>query len=506
MINQKGLAHILLLLILGLGIIAGVYLVQHPQIFKPKATAESIEFLTSACSTLKDNNKTLTCPTVKFKLTSPLETGNALKGTESGFNLVKTAYAAGSGEGYYCKEDLSKIYHKKCEVLFNLSFLCSWPWWEDELKEKEEPCGDLRCVPTSADLFKQSATCAVVEDLSERAVFRPVISNQAVTPKPQPTVQPRSAADFLQAQSTPQPTIVARATATSTPAPATRATPSPTPTPTSSQVATPTPTPTTAAILTLTPTPVLNPTPTLTPGLSPGSSPTAIPTAVEWERTTLKYRFAENPTDLEKAQWSPYEAGGVEVAYDFPDPKPPETRSIYAQFLDNQNPGQIIKFSNGLDYVVKSIELISPPTPSPAVGPTSTPKPRATATPTVRPTSTPVPSAACDLQGDVMNWRNCPTKESLKTELLKLDPDYRDTVPNEVLILYENPDMKRIFSLKRISMLPGTILRNFPNQDLLDIAAASGEDTKTFLTRFDCGRISSFTQDIRDLFKTECGF
>lgn len=36
-LNQKGFAHIFLLLILGLGIIAGVYLVQHPQIFKPKA-------------------------------------------------------------------------------------------------------------------------------------------------------------------------------------------------------------------------------------------------------------------------------------------------------------------------------------------------------------------------------------------------------------------------------------------------------------------------------------
>lgn len=36
--NQKGvIAHILLIIILVAGLIAGVYLVQHPQIFRPKA-------------------------------------------------------------------------------------------------------------------------------------------------------------------------------------------------------------------------------------------------------------------------------------------------------------------------------------------------------------------------------------------------------------------------------------------------------------------------------------
>lgn len=36
-LNQKGIAHLFVVLILLIGIIAGVYLVQHPQIFKPKA-------------------------------------------------------------------------------------------------------------------------------------------------------------------------------------------------------------------------------------------------------------------------------------------------------------------------------------------------------------------------------------------------------------------------------------------------------------------------------------
>lgn len=41
--NQKGvIAHIILIIILGVGLIVGVYLVQHPQIFRPKASANPI--------------------------------------------------------------------------------------------------------------------------------------------------------------------------------------------------------------------------------------------------------------------------------------------------------------------------------------------------------------------------------------------------------------------------------------------------------------------------------
>lgn len=41
--NQNGvIANILILIILGVGIVAGLYLIQHPQIFKPKAGGESL--------------------------------------------------------------------------------------------------------------------------------------------------------------------------------------------------------------------------------------------------------------------------------------------------------------------------------------------------------------------------------------------------------------------------------------------------------------------------------
>lgn len=41
--NQKGvIAHIILIIILAIGLVAGLYLVQHPQIFKPKASSNPI--------------------------------------------------------------------------------------------------------------------------------------------------------------------------------------------------------------------------------------------------------------------------------------------------------------------------------------------------------------------------------------------------------------------------------------------------------------------------------
>lgn len=41
--REKGvIAHLLLILILAAGLVVGVYLVQHPQIFRPKASGESL--------------------------------------------------------------------------------------------------------------------------------------------------------------------------------------------------------------------------------------------------------------------------------------------------------------------------------------------------------------------------------------------------------------------------------------------------------------------------------
>ena len=42
-LNQKGvIAHLLLIIILAVGLVTGLYLVQHPQIFKPKASSSPI--------------------------------------------------------------------------------------------------------------------------------------------------------------------------------------------------------------------------------------------------------------------------------------------------------------------------------------------------------------------------------------------------------------------------------------------------------------------------------
>ena len=62
--------------------------------------------------------------------------------------------------------------------------------------------------------------------------------------------------------------------------------------------------------------------------LEPASTPTP-------QRITTKYRFAENPADLEKAAWVDYTLGGVTVTHTFlsSDLGP---KFIYAQFQDNQ--------------------------------------------------------------------------------------------------------------------------------------------------------------------------
>ncbi len=91
-LNQSGIIHLIPLLVILLGIIGGVYLVQHPQIFKPKAAGESVEFLDGNCVKVKDGKKVLVCDQFQMRIRSPLETGQT---TDTGPNmsLVKTAYA-----------------------------------------------------------------------------------------------------------------------------------------------------------------------------------------------------------------------------------------------------------------------------------------------------------------------------------------------------------------------------------------------------------------------------
>ncbi len=80
-LNEAGLAHILLIIILIIGIIAGVYLVQKTQIFKPKASADLVEWVQSTgasnnCVTSQNGNTVTTCGEVKFKIFAPADLEN----------------------------------------------------------------------------------------------------------------------------------------------------------------------------------------------------------------------------------------------------------------------------------------------------------------------------------------------------------------------------------------------------------------------------------------------
>ena len=75
--GETGIIHLILLVILFIGIGAGVYLVQKQgfQIFKPKATAENVSFLDGQCVGFKDGKRVSTCGVVDIRFLSPLEMG-----------------------------------------------------------------------------------------------------------------------------------------------------------------------------------------------------------------------------------------------------------------------------------------------------------------------------------------------------------------------------------------------------------------------------------------------
>lgn len=103
--NQKGIIHLIPLFLILIGIAAGVYLVQHPTIFKPKASANIIEWQIGGennCITSVDSNNyaTATCARIKFKLNLPSADQMSDKGSImssiasiASVSLVKTAYA-----------------------------------------------------------------------------------------------------------------------------------------------------------------------------------------------------------------------------------------------------------------------------------------------------------------------------------------------------------------------------------------------------------------------------
>lgn len=127
MFNQKGIAHIVLILLLLVGIVATVYLAQKTQIFKPKAASQSVQVQiedwkdgTTDCRTYNEGGQIKTsCPAVRLNIHSPAETGAT---TDAGsrtiltdlsqMSLVKTAYATDYYWSGMCSSDTSKIYYK----------------------------------------------------------------------------------------------------------------------------------------------------------------------------------------------------------------------------------------------------------------------------------------------------------------------------------------------------------------------------------------------------------
>jgi len=511
MSNQKGTAHILLILILLVGIIAGVFLVGKTQIFKPKAASSSIQFIDNECTKVEGQKKILTCPTVKFDLVSPLEINES---SDASFELVKTAYAAGSGGDYYCKDvDPNKIYHKVCEL--PLAFLCNLPWWKNLYRDEPEPCGiGQECQSiTEGGVFNKGAQCGAASNEPTRNIQAPPFPTPpAQTPLSQPGSRLNSGRSLASAPSPSTiPTIPAGASTPSLAPAASSLTsqgggqgaPTPNPAPNTGTGAT---APNTGTGTTAPNTGTGNTAPNAGTGATNPAGGGTNPSPTAPARVTKKYRFADNPNFLDDKQqpvkWKTYKAGGVSETYTFKDT--PGEKFIYAQFMDDQ--GQKIKFPSGDDFISAHIELKAPlPAAEPTASARASSSPAASST---APTAPPAPAAeaACDLGGDIANWRNCPTKESLKATLLTLPEKTRDLLPDEAVTLYTNDVMLQLFSKKRLSSLDSKYLRNFGNGDLLAIADASGLDRKTFFSNFDCSRIGLFTQDIKDLFKDECGF
>lgn len=628
MLNQKGLVHILLLILLLVGIIAGVFLVSKSgyQLFQPKATSKSIEFIEGDCVKTKGDEKVLTCDgPVQFKLISPLESDSA---SDASFQLVKPAYAqTAGGKDYFCDptlQDNSLIYHKECNSFFDL--LCNWGLFGAKWEDQAEFCEiGLECQLISQGLFDSGARCVAPKEESKTYLTAPV---QAV-----PTRQPDA---FIPPGLTPRPAASLRTTppaARTTPRP-TAAPRIPTPTPTESPVGGSEPASETVsknATLSLFPASwrvnkgcsysvqvrlntaqaetngadiVLNYDPakleatTITPGtifddyssqyidpsgkvlitgLAGGSDSytglgifatvnfTVLEDALEGatkvefdfdpndkskvtdsnvveegtnadlltsvsngeytigsgecpagseedssstqkssqddtaERTTKYYRISETPDKFEDEDfgWKVYKAGGVRVEHTFKESG--NTKFIYAQFKDNK--GGII---NAKPYPVQ-INLVEETSSSEKSKETSKETPSNEKSSEKPEPVSETSSPGCDLKGEIGNWRNC-SKEGLKQTLKDLPQATRDLLPNDALIIFNNKELLDLFSKQRLSSLNSKYLVSFSNGDLLAIQVASGKDKKTFFSGFDCSRLISLAQDIKDLFKAECGF
>lgn len=509
--NQKGLAHIFLLILLLAGIAGGVFLVSKSgyQIFKPKATSESFEFINGECVQDKDGSKVLTCAgPVQFKLISPLESEQT---SDAGFEVVKTAYAkTGGGKGFYCGpslEDRLFIYHQKCSVF--LDFICDWGLFGAEWEDVPERCEvGLECEYITEGIFDSGARCVPEGEDSTFIPVAPIAprTEQPALPTSPPAREPAprssSPATPTPRRATPIPTIPAAAQPTAVPKP------------------TATPQPTEVVRLSPTPTPIpqgtgATPTPTTAATQNPTSTP------AETARLTTLYRFAEDPSEWENddADWLPYTAGGVIVTHTFSKVTPGQPNFIFAQFKDNQRsiinakpyPARIYFVSEISATPTLASKSVQTPTSVPKSSPTSTPMPisipKSTAVPTASLVSCKVPEPYVDCTTPevekcnitiLADADNCTNDQLLST----FSKDQLLLLGNERLMKLSNEQLLCFIPKSRIVTFPSWRLESFSNDHLLLIGDASG-DCKQFLLNFSCNRIISLPPRYQAL--TSCG-
>lgn len=621
MLKQKGLAHIFLILVLLVGIVAGVFLVGKTQIFKPKAAGASIEIGTNECVKEVAGKKTLVCASVPLKLVSPIDTGNA-SAPGVGFSLIKSVLAQESkgGVGYSCEKeggDLTKIYHQKCNAIFFGINLCELDLPGTHYDLIQEDCDfGLVCDRATTDLFNTVAKCVPASSESS-GNFQPPVFIQPGSGNN--STIPSGGGGTPPSFRTPTPTSVLTPTPRPTPTATPRATATPTPTPTSAPASTSVPAPTVnpnssafVATLALSPSrgtfnkgcstsldvnldtkgiatdgtdamlsfdPAVLKIASITRGNIyadyPGNTidnvngkisitglaattssytgagtlakinfevkedapdggtqinfdfdpnnktkttdsnvvgkvghPEILSSVVNGAytiivgtescptsgvRTTLGYRVAETKDSLETAVWhDDYKAGGVNYVYPLQDIKA-GPKFFFVQFRDQDK--QVIKFESGNDYAVSaSIDFGIPSSPSPSPTVAATIAPTSTPRPTAVPTSAPAPVVPTPVEN------NCPAD-------IGAEPDNKVLIDNcnitQLSVLGNGRLMN--FPLYIVAQFPTSRLKLFSNEDLITIADNS-VGRKAFFSNFDCPKIGSFAQDIKDLFKTECGF
>ncbi len=161
-LNQKGVIHLIPLFLILIGIIAGVYLVQHPQIFKPKADAPTIQWVPRSSENDPDNCVTgvdqngyaiAVCSKLKLKFNLPAQSSDA------GFQFVKTAYAnhPADTEDFYCQNN--QVWHSEYRPAWDLLGWFSDHSFKEDCSKSKKICVTLPGSGTGQGKLTQNAAC-----------------------------------------------------------------------------------------------------------------------------------------------------------------------------------------------------------------------------------------------------------------------------------------------------------------------------------------------------------